>query len=455
MEVVNYNNCEYICIDYVYNNAPIYSKTCRNGRDLIKKKNISEFIYLRYKEDKWVLSDGKSMKYDKIFIKKDFINTITELNKSDKITDDTPEGRCIGEAPCILDLEDNEKFKDVNGKCLNIEVRGERKHDNCFFKVKDVSEAFNMPNLYRILISEDKSYENNIDYKYFYICSKLTNSEKNTTKKELFLTYQGILRVLFVSRNNKTTHFVKWATETLFTVQMGEEKDKDTLASNLLGTTYNVVKQVFRSSSKTTPCIYLLVLKEDGDKLICKYGFTKDLTRRMKEHKLLFKKEFNREPTLLYYSIIDIMHISEAENDINSYFSSNKYKYNYGSMEELVIFDKSELKQIKMVYQCIENKYIGRYEEMKNEITDLKIEILELNNKLKTIDINHKHELELFKEKHNNELQKKDIELYKKENEILLIKDKYLIEIQKKDIDIFKKELELNKRCSNNNTGDY
>ena len=101
METVSYNNIEYICVDYVYNNAPIYSKTCRNGRDLIKKKNISEFIYLRYKGDKWVVSDGKSMKYDKIFIKKDFINTIPELNKYDKITDDANMGCGIQVAPTI------------------------------------------------------------------------------------------------------------------------------------------------------------------------------------------------------------------------------------------------------------------------------------------------------------------------------------------------------------------
>ena len=30
-----------------------------------------------------------------------------------------------------------------------------------------------------------------------------------------------MLKILCVSRNNKTTHFIKWATETLFTCQMG------------------------------------------------------------------------------------------------------------------------------------------------------------------------------------------------------------------------------------------
>jgi hypothetical protein len=446
MEVISYKNIEYICVDYIYNNAPIYSKTCRNGRDLIKKKDIKDFIYLRLKDNVWVVSDGKSMKYDKIFIKKDFINSIPELNNLDKITDDAHMGCGIEAAPSILELKDYEKFKDIDGKPLNIEVRGDRKSDKCFFKVKDVSDAFEMPNLYTTIISSSSKYLINEHYKYFYL-NKLHNMQNKQLKnKELFLTYEGVLRVIFNSENNKTKGFVKWATETLFTVQMGDKEDKDNLASTLLGTTYKVVKQVFRSSARTTPCVYLLILKEENNKLICKYGFTKDLVRRMKEHKTFFGKEFSKEPTLLYYSIIDSIYISEAETDINCYFSNDKYKYNYGSMEELVIIDKSELKQIKMIYQCIENKYIGRYEELKNEITELKIEILELNNKLKTIDIEHKHEIELLKEKHNNDLHKKDIELYKKENDLLAIKDKYLIELQKKDIDILKKELELSKK---------
>jgi hypothetical protein len=423
METVNYNNNDYVCVDYIYNNAPIYSKTCRNGRDLIKKKEIKDFIYFRLKDGKWTLSDGKSMKCDKIFIKKDFINSIPELNKTlDKVTDDTPHGRGVEEAPFILELEDNEMFKDVDGKPLNIEVRGERKSDKCFFKVKDVSEAFDMLRLYDTIIDKNSKYLINKHYKYFN-CQKPQDMGKKQLKKELYLTYEGMLRVLFVSENDKTTPFVKWATETLFTVQMGEEEDKDSLAASLLGTKYKVIKQVFRCSSKTTPCIYLLLLKEEGDKLICKYGFTKDLVRRMREHKSFFTKEFGKEPTLLYYGVIDIMYMSEAESNLSCYFKN--YKYNYNNMDELVIIDKSEMNQTKMIYQSMENKYIGRYEEMKNQINELKLEIVNLTKNL-----------EIQQEKHN-------MELYKKDMEIKSLKASHINELQQKDIDILKKEVEL------------
>jgi hypothetical protein len=40
-------------------------------------------------------------------------------------------------------------------------------------------------------------------------------------KKELYLTYTDLLRVLFVSRSGKAHIFVKWASEILFTHQFG------------------------------------------------------------------------------------------------------------------------------------------------------------------------------------------------------------------------------------------
>ena len=62
------------------------------------------------------------------------------------------------EAPNVLHLDEEEKFKDVNGNVLNIEVRGERHEDKCYFKVKDVSKAFEMDNLQRIIIDKDTKY---------------------------------------------------------------------------------------------------------------------------------------------------------------------------------------------------------------------------------------------------------------------------------------------------------
>ena len=57
-------------------------------------------------------------------------------------------------APDILDIEDNEKFKDVNGQSIEITIRGERKYDKCYFRVKDVSKGFKMPRLQETILDE-------------------------------------------------------------------------------------------------------------------------------------------------------------------------------------------------------------------------------------------------------------------------------------------------------------
>ena len=79
MEIIN--EIEYVKGDHIINNAPIYSKSCRNARDLIRKKNISveNYIYARNEKNEWIITYGKSIKYDKVLLLKSLTETIEEL----------------------------------------------------------------------------------------------------------------------------------------------------------------------------------------------------------------------------------------------------------------------------------------------------------------------------------------------------------------------------------------
>jgi hypothetical protein len=46
---IKYKGTKYIIGDYILENAPIYSKSCRNTRELISKRNITEYIYAKKK----------------------------------------------------------------------------------------------------------------------------------------------------------------------------------------------------------------------------------------------------------------------------------------------------------------------------------------------------------------------------------------------------------------------
>jgi hypothetical protein len=103
----------------------------------------------------------------------------------------------------VIQLEDHEKFKDNDSNILHIETRcTERKPGCVFFKVNVVSIVFDMPKLQDALIHGNSKYIKNIDYKYFSCVSPVKNGTKTSKKikveNKMFLTYEGMLRVLFV-----------------------------------------------------------------------------------------------------------------------------------------------------------------------------------------------------------------------------------------------------------------
>ena len=163
-------------------------------------------MFAKLVNDIWIIADGKSRKYDKLFLTKTFVDSIPEINEDKIIINDGIEA-----VPDIINLEDSEKFKDLDNNIIKIETRGERKVDKIYFKVKDIILAFQTDNLNNTIIDKRSSYEENIHYKYFN-CKRKGLPSNITIKRELFVTYEGILKVLFASLSPKVKPFIKWTT---------------------------------------------------------------------------------------------------------------------------------------------------------------------------------------------------------------------------------------------------
>ena len=227
INVITVNNINYMLVNDIMTNAPIYSKKYRTDRELVAKKELNH-VYLRLIFNQWIVSDGSSNKVDKVAIELDEAVTIPEINGEDKIkvVDDVPR------APKLLELEDDEKFKDKDGKSVEVETRGNKTHNEIYFKVNDIAKLTDKQHLYKTIIHPESDYVDKIHYKYF-ICD---------IKKELFLTYQGVLKVIFNSKNNN--NLILWATKTLFTVQMGSENNKTSLASKLSNNNQKLIDEL-------------------------------------------------------------------------------------------------------------------------------------------------------------------------------------------------------------------
>ena len=127
-----------------------------------------------------------------------------------------------------------------------------------------------------------------------------------------------MLRFIFVSRTNIMTNFVKWATNILFTLQIGNTDQKHSLFNKILGTNAKIAENVLKSSTSTIPCVYFFTLgyvkdlrekmkidnKYKDDQIVSKFGRTISIVRRIPEHETTFGKMADLK--LKYYSFIDL-----------------------------------------------------------------------------------------------------------------------------------------------------
>jgi hypothetical protein len=242
--------------------------------------------------------------------------------------------------------------------------------------------------------------------------------------------------VLFSSRGKNADKFTLWASKTLFTAQLGTKAQKNKLASKLLGCDTNSLVNVLNTMPCAVSCIYLFAVGTVGDcreeynidetvsdnKILAKYGRSKDLIRRTGEHKLTYGAQIE----LLIFHLIDPECITKAENSLSLYFENLKID----PIRELVVIDKKMMKNLKDQYLLIGSMYVGK---MKDHATVLK----ELTNEHEKKILEKEKELlqkekDLQKEEYENKLSHKDNELLQKDNDLL----------QKRN-ELLQKELEL------------
>lgn len=420
IEPVKIGKKMYYSADELKEKCPIFFKGYRNSWSLINADVVDEncYIFAKYEDDKWIKSTSQSKKFNKVFLLDSWVESnIPEFNNSLEYE--------IAQAPDILKLKNNEKFKDNKGNIIDIEVRGNKNDSECYFLVKDVASGFDIKNLRDTIINNNTGYESNIHYIYFNVIKpdnfrKKTN--KNTIKKELFLTYEGILKVLFSTRNKKTTPFISWAKNVLYTVQMGTKSQKDQLIASMTGVSPEAIKAVFSKTSSTLPCIYFFTIGKvkdlrkslkiskdyDDEDIIGKYGMTKDLDRRTGEHNDTYGQLPGSDFRLTVFNFIDVQYMSQAETDLKLYMKDTSLKFTHNKYTELAIIPKSMLKSVKKQYDLIGKSYIGHIKELTDKIKDK-------DNEIKLI----KKDCDIMKINHENELLKKDLELMKMKNKSL------------------------------------
>jgi hypothetical protein len=337
-------------------------------------------------------------------------------------------------APDPLYLEEHEKFRDADGNILEIETvcrdPKNRTEMNTFFRCSDVSEKLDLPSLNKNVTRLDQSggYSENIDYRYFNpYCSPNRGAppNKNANKYAIYLTFEGLLRVLFVSRNKNISSFRIWATTILFTHQLGTKEAKRNLAAKLAGIDLNTFNTVFDKHASKFPCIYLMHLGKVkdlretfgidpsvvDDLVVYKYGLTNNMERRFNEHIARYGENIK----LNTFHVIDPQFLHEAEGEVRQMMKFNRFNLSVEGNNELVSLSKEGLEHVKIQYGHIGQRYAGASAESSQKIEELRTELK---------DARAKHEFELEKERYERrivELKKQIVEMerdnYKRERD--------------------------------------
>ena len=294
----------------------------------------------------------------------------------------------------LVHLEDSEKFKDSNGTILEIETCGEKTRNGIYFKVQDVMNAFGIPALDTTILNDFTSYERGKDYDVFFIRTLVYNLQSPTIKKGLYLTYHGLLRVLFVSRNNKVQQFQTWAEDKLFTIQMGVKEDKIKLGTEILELDIKTYKKMFDSYASKFPSIYLFKLGNVGvlrdifaidstvpdDSVVYKFGCTEDLGKRCVQLGNEYHKIPNVQMKLSVFHMVDTKYTFDAESEIRFLCKSFKKNLKTDGYNELVVLDHTEYEMVKKYYRKIGSDYAGATAELQKEVLVLKDRIKEIEH---------------------------------------------------------------------------
>ena len=422
----------------VYN--PVFYYGCKSKpRTIIEKKKIpvEEYIYANLKSKEWNISNADCKKAQLLisasWVDSHFFRKERETNEIVPVEPEVNEPE-IKEAPEILFLKEEEKFRDTEGNVVEIETRGERNRNKIFFRVKDVMRAFDLTRLQDTLIDERCAYVKDIHYTYFFIRINPGNTGNDTIKKELYLTYKGLLKVLFSSRTGNAEKFQDWAEDKLFIIQMGNKEEKLELGAEILKIPPKTIKSVFSKYAKELPCIYLLKLgmvsqlretfKIDSsvsdEKCVYKYGFTKDFRRRIGEHESAYGKLPGVKIELTSFQMIDPQYTCKAEADIREECNAYEINLKTEGHNELIIMNETQMTRLKKNYGLIGKEYEGHSAQLKEEIARL---IAEMEKK----DL----QFELQLQKKDSIIEKKELELQKKD-----------LELQKKDLELQNKDLE-------------
>ena len=420
---------------FIKDKVPTYFVGCSATiLKIIEKKNIpiDKYHFASYSAKNGYKTCSAEYKTRRLLIHADWVEeNVPGFGNKPAITK-VKTSKAYPTAPEILHLEDSEKFRDEDGNVIDIEVRGERHYDKIWFKARDIESMLGLDDISKIF-NTTSSYECNLHYTTFHLSECPPNMGAFDQKKTgnptcLFLSYWGLVKMLFGRKHPIAIKFQRWAIEKLFCIQMGTKDQKEDLAADVLGVTPKALKAVLNTNVGTMPVVYLFQLGcvkdlrntldipeafKDTD-MVCKYGLTQDLKRRTSEHEIAFKKLAYEDGTgvnigLKYHVYIDPFYLSNAETDIKKYFVGAQWQLKHPKYTELCIVPDHMLTSIvHNEFKRLGVAYAGKLQDLQTQLANEQKINTQLKSQLETQEAYYREANETMREQYEERLAERD-----------------------------------------------
>jgi hypothetical protein len=180
--------------------------------------------------------------------------------------------------------------------------------------------------------------------------------------------------------------------------------------------------------------------KYNDDYIVGKFGYTKDLARRIYEHIKELKHIENCELKIKCFAHIDPIYLSNAKEDIKKCIKIFNGTFIYENKYDFVIVKKNLISHIEVQYNLVGIKY----EIYVSEHTK-KLKEIEYNNKKEMVKLNH----EIYVSEHTKKLKEMELnhekEMEKLNHEKEMIKLNHEKKMQKLENTLLQKKLENTK----------
>jgi hypothetical protein len=126
---------------------------------------------------------------------------------------------------------------------------------------------------------------------------------------------------------------------------------------------------------------------------VYKYGFTKDVARRIGEHQADYGEIPGVAVSMRCFYVVDPRYTVDAERDLRGFYRAFCKELNAEGRRELVVLSDAELTQVRSMYRRIGSDYAGNTQGMQDIINKLTEDIRQLEMRAQMREIEHATEL--------------------------------------------------------------